>query len=96
MSDYSLKLLYFFQWPWCRSNANLSARSCLTRSTTTGTNRNWWGFAHRRWLLDCGRYVRSGEQRSARAGIPMGLRAIGEAGPELVGFRGEESNRSVP
>lgn len=56
----------------------------ITRRYGPGTNRHWRGTAHRRWLLDSGRYVRSGEQRSARAGIPMGLRVIGEAGPELV------------
>lgn len=56
----------------------------ITRRYGPGTNRNWWGTAHRRWLLASGRYVRSGEQRSARAGMPLGLRAIGEAGPELA------------
>lgn len=59
----------------------------ITRRYGPGTNRHWRGTAHRRWLLDSGRYVRSGEQRSARAGMPLGLRIIGEAGPELAKFR---------
>ncbi|WP_101572895.1 hypothetical protein [Brevibacterium sp. FME37] len=58
-----------------------------TRRYGPGTNRHWWGIAHRRWLLNSGRYVRSGEQRSARAGMPAGFRMIGEHGPELVNFR---------
>lgn len=57
---------------------------CSTRRYGPGTNRSWWGIAHRRWLLDSGRYMRLGEQRSARAGLPLGLRAVGETGPELV------------
>lgn len=58
----------------------------IARRYGPSVNRHWWGIAHRRWLLDSGRYVRSGEQRSARAGMPLGLRMVGEAGPELVRF----------
>lgn len=64
------------------------ASDYITRRYGPGTSRTWWGIAHRRWLLDSGRYVRSGEQCSARAGMPLGLRVIGDAGSELVKFRG--------
>ena len=40
--------------------------------------RNWWGIAHRWWLLDSGQYIRTSERR---------WKIIGEDGPELVGFR---------
>lgn len=62
----------------------MSISDYVTRRYGTGTNRHWWGIAHRRWLLDSGRYVRSGEQHSARARMPAGLRVIGEPGPELI------------
>ena len=58
----------------------------MTRRYGPITNRSWWGIAHRRWLINSGQYVRSGEQRSARAGMPLGLRMVGEAGPELLDF----------
>lgn len=68
-------------------NEYLNVRDYITRRYGPGPNRHWWGIAHRRWLLDSGRYVRSGEQRSARAGTPAGLRVVGEAGAELVRLR---------
>lgn len=68
----------------------------ITRRYGSNRSRHWWGIAHRRWLLNSGRYVRTGEQRSARARMPAGWRVVGKAGPELIHFRGEESNRSVP
>ncbi len=68
-------------------NEYLNVRDYITRRYGPGANRNWWGIAHRRWLLDSGRYVRSGEQRNARAGMPAGLRVVGESVPELVSFR---------
>ena len=58
----------------------------MTRRYGPGANRNWWGIAHRRWLLNTGRYVRSGIQRSARARMPSGLNVVGEVGPELINF----------
>lgn len=66
-------------------NSKSSANS-ITRRYGPSTNRDWWGATHRRWLLDSGRYVRSGERRSIRAGMPLGLRVVGEDGPELVGL----------
>lgn len=73
-----------------RTPKNRIVSDYITSRYGKNRNRRWWGIAHRRWLLDSGRYVRSGEQRSARAGMPAGLRVIGEAGPELVNFRGME------
>lgn len=67
----------------------MSIADYIIRRYGPGTNRHWWGIAHRRWLLDSGRYVRSAEQRSTRAKMPTGLRVIGIAGPELVNPRGE-------
>lgn len=74
------------------ADGNLITDSLRYAFENYGSNRSryQWGIAHRRWLLDSGRYVRSGEQRSARAGMPAGLRVVGEAGPELVSFRPRE------
>lgn len=58
----------------------------ITRIYGPGANRNWWGVARWRWLLSSGQYVRSGEQCSARAVMPLGLRVVGEAGPGVVDF----------
>lgn len=56
--------------------------------------RNWWGIAHRRWLLDSGRYIRTSERRPAcnlhwpGCKCRMDGRAfVGEPGPELVKLR---------
>lgn len=67
----------------------MSNAGCIICRYGPGTNRHWWGIAHRRWLLDTGRYVRTAKQRSTRAKMPTGLRVIGRAGRELVNLRGE-------
>lgn len=67
----------------------------ITRRYRSNRSRHWRGIAHRRWLLDSGRYVRSGEQRSVRASMPAGLRVVGEAGPEFV-MMGDHGNASAP
>ena len=69
-----------------REQTNADTSDYITRRYGTGMNRTWWGIAHRRWLLDSGRFVRSGEQRSARAGLSRGMHVVGERGPELVHF----------
>lgn len=68
----------------------------ITRRYGSNGNRNWWGIAHRRWLVSSGRYVRTSSpslkaQRATRQ-MARGFRegygyAVGEAGPELINFR---------
>ena len=39
-------------------------------------NRNWWGIAHRRWLIGSGQYIKTSN--------PNPKWIVGEPGPELV------------
>lgn len=64
----------------------------ITRRYGPNGNRQWWGMAHRRWLLDSGRYIRTSSpslkmQREARIFHNEYVRVIGEAGPELINLR---------
>lgn len=65
----------------------------ITRRYGPGTNRHWRGTAHRRWLLDSGRYIRTSDRdqdaidRTLRAMRKFsGKLIVGEPGPELVHF----------
>lgn len=56
----------------------------IARRYGANANRNWWGIAFRKMLINSGQYIKTSN--------PKAPRVVGEDGPELVKLRDPGSN----
>lgn len=74
-------------------NAMSAVSDYITRRYGSNRNRHWWGIAHRQWLLNSGRYIKTSERdqdcidRTLAALRLFNGKIVGEQGPELARFR---------